>query len=301
MNLQHLYYFLDLARTKSFSISADKLYISQPALSKAIKKLEEELQVLLFNREGSETHLTNEGLIFYEYISKSLNNIDKGKAHINYILNEKKDLISIGSIYSCLSHCVPLSMKFFLKKYPNIKFQCYQGESKDLIRLLREQKIDFCLVSECGNDYDDKFINKVKLYDNDVVLAVSKESILSKQDSVTIDEIRKYPFIGYVEDNENFKIIKDTLSKQGFDLPSNIRILCNTEDAVITAVENGLGIGFISKTNNRLSNRVKTLELKSSSIKLPVYFLWRSDVFSPAMVNVYKDYVIQSHHKKSFY
>lgn len=301
MNLQHLYYFLDLAKTKSFSLSADKLYISQPALSKAIKKLEQELDILLFNRVGNETHLTNEGLIFYEYVSKGLESLDKGIAHINSITDSKKDLIRIGSIYSCLSYCVPLSIKFFLNRYPDVKFQCYQGTSSELVELIREQKIDFCLASECEIPYDDKFINKVKLYDNDVVLVVPSNSPLAKEASVTIDDIYEYPFIGYTDDNLNFKNVKDSLKKQGYDFPKNIRSSYNTEDAVISAVKHGLGIGFISKTKSDLCERVKTIELKSCTLGLPVYFVWRSDVFPSALVNAYKDYVLQAHHRKTFY
>ena len=95
MNLQQLEYFKVIAETKNFTTASNILLVSQPALSKAISKLEEELNVPLFEREGRNIKITKYGDVFLKYAESALNDIERGREKIQDMKNNNDRVISI--------------------------------------------------------------------------------------------------------------------------------------------------------------------------------------------------------------
>ena len=95
MNLQQLEYFKIIAETKNFTTASDILSVTQPALSKAISKLEEELDVKLFQREGRNIKITEFGDVFLKYAKGALSEVEKGK--LKEMKNNSDMIISISS------------------------------------------------------------------------------------------------------------------------------------------------------------------------------------------------------------
>ena len=97
MNLQQLEYFKVIAETKNFTEASNILSVTQPALSKAISKLEEELDVKLFQREGRNIKITKFGEAFLKYAKEALNEIERGKLKLKEMKNNRyKKRISTG-------------------------------------------------------------------------------------------------------------------------------------------------------------------------------------------------------------
>lgn len=105
MNLRHLMFFRELAHTQHMAQAAENLGISQPSLSYAIKKLEMELNVPLFEPDGRNIKLTPLGKIYLEYINESLNSLNHGNLLIKQLTNPDEGHVNLGFTYTlCKRH-----------------------------------------------------------------------------------------------------------------------------------------------------------------------------------------------------
>lgn len=96
MDLQHLEYFITVVKTKNFTTASNILLVTQPALSKAISKLEEELEVPLFKKSGRNVQLTRFGEVFLNHAQLAINNIEKGIEELQYMKSDNEKNISIA-------------------------------------------------------------------------------------------------------------------------------------------------------------------------------------------------------------
>ena len=157
---------------KSFSKAAEKLYVSQPALSAIIKKLETELNTTLFDRSSKPLRLTDSGA----YYIRCVEEIMKIEKNMNHYFQDLSELhagnISIGtSTYFC-SNILPSLLKRFQQKYPHIQFHIVENNSTpELKKLLQKGEIDFALSS---NTYPPEEFDSF-IYDHEsIILAVPR-------------------------------------------------------------------------------------------------------------------------------
>lgn len=139
-------FFYAVAMCKSFSKATEYLHVSQPAISHAIKELEEQLNTKLFIRNNKNVSLTEEGEKLMHYVVKAFDNINMGEQ----IIKERKDdltgLIRIG-IYSHISlFMLPKIMDEFSIKYPNSKFYVYTTSNNEMSTMLKNNELDFVIM-----------------------------------------------------------------------------------------------------------------------------------------------------------
>ena len=139
-------FFYAVAMCKSFSKATEYLHVSQPAISHAIKELEEQLNTKLFIRNNKNVSLTDEGEKLMHYVIKAFDNINMGEQ----IIKEKKDdltgLIRIG-IYSHISlFMLPKIMDKFSKIHPNAKFYVYTTSNNEMSNMLKNNELDFVIM-----------------------------------------------------------------------------------------------------------------------------------------------------------
>lgn len=300
MNLQHLKYFMELVELKNYKETATKLNISQSALSKAIKTLEEELDIQLFEKSGKKNHLNKYGKIFYNYVNTGLKSIDDGIHQLNLLSNKNKNTISIGAVYSCLTQCVPISISEFQSKYPYVKFDCREGISENISKDLLDSKIDIGLVTDLSYILDHKNVEKAKLLSYQALLAVPKNHYLAEKKEVSYMDIVNEPFVSYSDSSDQGRILKKILNSYNLPSPKNIKVEYNNESLILSAVQKGIGIGLVSNTKYNQESNVKFLNIDNILLEFPIYMLWKSDVINSLITNTYKDYVLRAHHIASF-
>lgn len=294
-------YFSELTKWKSFSVTAEKLFISQPALSKAIKCLEKELEMSLFYRDKNENSLTKQGHIFYEYVTQSLLALDKGVAHLESIKKDTQKKVCVGAIYICATNCVPVSIMEFSRLFPGVQFQCMQESSERIVDRLSDLSIDIGLIDNYEIPVERRYIERIELFKYRVLLAVPKNHPFSRKSSVKVEDFLDEPFVGYTNECGNRLSIEQYLETHRYEYPRNIRVNHNGEDSILASVEKELGVGLVSDTKFNHKFDVNFLPISNCVIEFPIYLIWRTDVLSSSVVNAYKDYVLQAHHLGSFY
>ena len=140
--------FYEVAKKQNITVAAENLCISQPAVSQTIKQLEESLNAELFLRTKKGVTLTKEGEVLYSYISEAMGKIKLGEAKVLEQVNLESGEIRIGSSDMCLQFFLLQYLEEFQKIYPKIKISITNGPTPETIKLLKEDKIDFGLVSE---------------------------------------------------------------------------------------------------------------------------------------------------------
>ena len=146
MEIRQLEYFLMVSRVNSFTRAAERLYVSQPAVTNAVRSLEDELGIQLFDRSQKQALLTTEGQIFFAHVEQIMNGISNTLEEINSLKNLGTGIVNIGlTALGGIPSCVFL-LKEFVEGYPNIKISVREDETEKLQKLLVEDKLDFAFV-----------------------------------------------------------------------------------------------------------------------------------------------------------
>jgi DNA-binding transcriptional LysR family regulator len=145
-NLNYYNVFYTVGKTGSISKAAAHLYISQPAVSKAISNLESNIGVSLFVRNSRGVSLSEEGQLLYEYIERAMENITKGEENIKKYSELGMGHIRIGVSTSLCKHILLDYLKDFIKENPHIKFSIDCHSTINTIKLLKNDDIDIGII-----------------------------------------------------------------------------------------------------------------------------------------------------------
>lgn len=143
--------FYEVARCGNISRAAKELYISQPAISKAISKLEENLNTKLFSRNSRGVQLTKEGSILYQHISSAFESINRGERELKRIHDFHIGHLKIGVSNTLCKYVLLPYLKGFVEKYPHVNISIESHSTNHTLELLDARKIDLGLVAEPKN------------------------------------------------------------------------------------------------------------------------------------------------------
>lgn len=202
MKLAHLRYFKHLASVMSYTKAAKDLFIAQPTLSVAIKRMEQELGFMLFNRsEGvaSRIELTTQGKIYLEYVTRTLETYDEGIRLAEQSIAISENTMRLGTLYSMKGQFWSQAVSAFVAQYEERPLlhmeQAYSGE---LARQLKEGKIDVAFAAQTKHAGD---LNMTLVWHQPLVVCVNKTHPLAQKESVALDELKQYRLLTYGKDS----------------------------------------------------------------------------------------------------
>ena len=197
MELRQLKYFEKACELKNFSEASRMLHISQSTLSQQIKQLEDELNVLLFDRIGkriipTEAGMAFLGMAFLPFARNSILEAENGKQIIKDIKGIMTGTLNIGVTYS-LSHLLRCSIIDFKKAYPGINVIINFGTSKEQIRLLENKHVD-CVLSFEPEEIDEEY-EKIKLFSSKLYFIVHESHPMSYLSSISLKKLQEIDLI----------------------------------------------------------------------------------------------------------
>lgn len=227
--------FIQVAEKGSFTLVANEIYISQPAISRAIKTLEDELNVKLFLRDKRRgLILTDAGekiLILARQMADMENRIYQTAFRENNFLGGKVRIASIPILTSVI-----LSKVFyrFREKYPYVTVELLEGSSAQIRKMVEEHRADFGLTSSPFGDFDKQVVFL------DRMLSVCKKPFHSNQPVSLKENTEKYILC-----NAGYETVREKLQKQKIKLEHCFTV--SQAETVIKLVEQGNGIGILSE------------------------------------------------------
>ncbi len=252
LNLYKVFYIC--SKCNSFVEASKKLCVSQPAISKQIKNLEDLLGTKLFYRDSNGLVLTNDGKQLYNYIDKSYNYLMAGEKIIRENNNMNIGTIVIGAPAHIASFYLLEYVEEYRKTHPNVFFRIINGTTTELLKGLEDHRIDFVIDSSPIN-----IINK----DMKVISLASFDTcfITSKNNKETNIENHKY--IMPYERSSIRKNLEKELAKH--DVKLDVVLEVETTDLIISSVKKDIGTGYVVKQSvKRELEENKLIELKTS-------------------------------------
>jgi LysR family hydrogen peroxide-inducible transcriptional activator len=188
MTLTELRYIVAVAREKHFGRAAEACFVSQPTLSVAIKKLEEELDVKLFERGATEVSVTPLG----EAIVRQAQSVIEQAAAIKEIAKRGKDpldgALRLGIIYTIGPYLLPELVRHAIEMTPQMPLMLQENFTVKLLEMLRTGELDCAIMAE---PFPDTGLAIAPLYDEPFVVAVPKQHPLAKRKSISAEELKK--------------------------------------------------------------------------------------------------------------
>lgn len=243
LNLYKIFYFV--AKYNNFTKASEKLCISQPAVTQAIKKLEEQLNVELFKRTTQGITLTKAGELVYYYSEHICNLAQSNINLISQINTLKESEINIGVPTHIGTFYFVKYLKEFNNKFPNVKVNIINKKSEEMIKMLLKRELDIVIDTDMTS-INDKTIKVHKIIDLDSCFVGNiKYKKLSENGMLNPHDLEKYPLILPSSTTSNRKMIDYFFKKENIIL--NPLIEANSSSISKEIILQGIGIGWMIK------------------------------------------------------
>ena len=241
MTLQELRYFCVTAEVLHYTRASRLLYISQPSLSYAISKLEQELGVPLFEKNGKRVSLTKYGEEFLPYAKRALTEISEGIEHLREMKVPSSGGISMGYLYSVSFSALPDFVNRFYRHQGNEQtaFRFRQGKAGELIEQLLNGSLDF-LIAERP---DMASIDCIPVYRQELYLIVPATHHLADADSVTLADIEGERFISLNHETLSYHKLEKEFKR--FEFEPNTIIEADEYSSIAASVSTGAGVAIM--------------------------------------------------------
>lgn len=276
MDYRHLKYFMEVAQQKSFSKAARNLHISQSAISRMIKSLEEELGVTLFIRNAKTVEITAPGTIFYNYAKRCLFVFEHLKSDFENEFKLKQDTIEIGLPPITDAHVFAKLLGEFKRTYPQIAIKLYEHGSKVIESSVQEGIIDVGIICTIPNkDFESFFLSE-----DEMCVVMPKGYPLEENKEVPMKLLADYPLVLYRDDFNLHDDILTNCKKIGF----SPRVVFETSqrELMLQTVASGLGVAILPSRlcpRNSETSRVVTRVMTELRMTHHLYAIWKKGRF----------------------
>ncbi|MFB9058277.1 LysR substrate-binding domain-containing protein [Mariniflexile ostreae] len=266
--------FKEVALTKSFTKAAENLFLSQPAISKTIRNLEQEFGVAFFRRSGNSISLTPEGHDFLKYTNTLL---DVYSDLYNHFLNPNKTLpskIKIGASTTIGQYVAPKITAQIQKKHPELYMVLTCGNTEDIQNLIVNGQLDFAIVE--GDNHDTR-LHYDPFVKDELVLTLGHQNSICKKDSISVSELDNFSFVEREFGSGTREVIENALKKQGNHKWETVSVLGSTE-SIKNYLKHSDHAAFLSihAINQELiDQQLRVVEVEGLSIERWFYFVSR--------------------------
>lgn len=251
MNIRSFQYFITISEKPTLSSAAEALYISQPALSQQIRKIEEEVGAELFIRKGHSMSLTPAGEAFLLCSRRILQFYEAMQREVKMLSVAEKDTVHMGISPFYSQHYLPKILPPFLQQHPQINVDIVEENSVNLENKLLKGELDFCALPLYPKN---ELLEYETIYHEKILLAVPRNHPINSgypanalknkvYPSIDLSLMKNEPFIG-LKKIQKFSAIGLRLCEEAGFLP---RTVCETMnwETVHLMIASGLGVGFV--------------------------------------------------------
>jgi DNA-binding transcriptional LysR family regulator len=237
MDVRQLRYFVEVAKVSNFTKAAERLRIAQPAISMAIKKLEEELDLVLFNRQEKRVSLTAEGEIFLPHANRILDDLKAAELEMGELKGLTKGEVRIGIPPMISAYYFPDIIRDFKRSYPQLHLSVHGEGAWRIQKMIEQGELDMGVIA--GATFPETLEARHFLRE-EVVICVPLEHPFARRGSVTLAEFIREPLVFYKEGYYIREFFFDALKESG--AAPNIVFETNLFSLVKSLVRNGTGI-----------------------------------------------------------
>ena len=268
--LQQLRILKAVSTEKNFTKAAQVLHLSQPSLSKQIKRLEKNLDILLINREKNKISLTENGKVFLQYSERILALCEESCRALIDLKNGDRGNLTVGASQTIGTYLMPRVLALFAQNYPQIDLKVQVNSTRLIANNVLKREIDIAVVGgEIPNELRKNLIIK-DFVEDELSLIISKSHPFAKKKKINKENLYYLNFITLNSNSTIRKFIDNILIQNGIETKQlKIIMQFNSIEGIKTAVSLGLGAAFVSSSAIEKEVELKTIEiLKIENIRI---------------------------------
>jgi LysR family transcriptional regulator, cys regulon transcriptional activator len=245
MKLQQLKYLIAIADNGlNITAAAERLYTSQPGVSKQLKLLEEELGMQLFTRKGKSLGgVTPAGERVIERARVILQEVENIRSLAAEYLEEDNGALSIGTTHTQARYVLPEIIAEFRRRFPNIMLNLHQGTSEQIADMVAGNKIDFAIATGSKQLFGDLLLVPSYRWDRSIIVPKG-HPLTQLERKITLQDLVDFPLVTYVFSFSGESSLKRAFAEQG--LEPNVGFTARDADVIKTYVRMGLGVGIVA-------------------------------------------------------
>ncbi len=249
--------YISVAEKLSISKAANELNISQPAVTRHIKELEERYKTNLLERKGNKIYLTQAG----EKIYNALKEIEQKYRNIEFEIGKMHDSFSgefkIGASSTIAQYVIPKVIASFHKRYPKIQIYLMNGNSFEMEKLLLENTIDIALVE---NQSSQMGIHYKNFIDDELIVITGQNSIYAKRKTINKDDLFQIPIVLREQGSGTLEIIKQVFLQHSIKIENlNTIIHLGSTESIKNFLQDFNGLAIVSEKSVQNELYLKTL------------------------------------------
>lgn len=192
MDLVQLEHFLAVADERTFTRAAERVFRTQPALSQSIKKLERELNAVLFSRDNGDVSLTEAGRLLETYAHRMLKLRDEATRSIAQLQNLEIGRLKLAAHESAAVYLLPTPVLHFLKRFPEVKVSIHRASLNEIPRMVLDREVEVGFVKEAPSFQD---LESIEVHTDRMALVASPMHDLAKRSIVNLADLHRVPFV----------------------------------------------------------------------------------------------------------
>jgi len=260
--------FRKVAEQRSFRKAAEELYLTQPAVSLQIKALEEDLGVQLFDRTGAQIRLTIAGQVLLSYSEKVSSLLIQAEREIAALSGDQAGSLALGASTTIAQYVLPRLLSEFRKDNPRVQATLISGNTEQIVEAVEKQKIELGFIEGPARS---RGVKAEPFLRDEIVLIASTADELAERGSISSAELCAAQLLMRERGSGTRRIVELALERLGMKRNTlNIVMALDSSEAIKSAVEAGLGIGFISRwsiaKDLRLNQSFKIVEVEGLRI-----------------------------------
>lgn len=273
MELRHLRYFEAVARHSHVTRAAEELHIAQPALSKQISQLEQELEVALFDRIGRNVRLTEAGEALLPYVRTVLKEVEAARAAMAERVGLRRGRASVGTPPTISTQLLPRALAAFHRHYPGIELRLHEAGVQTLLEQLEAGVADMAVVTLPVDDHP--ALSVTELFSEALVVVVGSNHPLASQPSVTIGDLEHEAWVLSPENYELREAALTACRRAGFT--PRVVLDGGEMDTLLRLVEADVGIALVPRLAVHTGGGLAILRVSDQQLQRSVGLVWRAD------------------------
>lgn len=259
MTITQLQYVLAVAEHKNFTLAADKCFVTQPTLSMQIQKIEEELNIIIFDRTKKPIQLTTIGQKIVEQAKNIVNEAGKIKDIVEYQKGFIGGEFRIGIIPTIMPTILPMFLNNFIKKYPKIKLIIEELNTSEIITRLKNGHLDAAIAA---TPLEDEKIKEIVLYYEPFVAYVPENNILCQKTEIEISDLNLDDIL-LLQDGHCFRDgILNLCKNQKTSGKNSFQLESGSFETLIKLADEGLGTTLLPYLHTLDLNEKDKLKLR---------------------------------------
>ena len=286
LNLYKVFY--DVAKYGSFSKAAEFTYTTQSAISKSIKKLEEELETQLFYRNSNGIELTEKGRELLYYVEKSYGNLLTAERLMLESENLERGTLNIGLPSHIASFFFFDKIIDFHKKYPNIEITLVSGPTRQLLDLINKHSIDF-IIDTSPIKTNNMDLTIIELTKTKYTFICNSKVYNQYKNIKSIKDLEDIPLVLPIEGTSNRKMLNELFIKYNVKPRKVINI--HTSEVILNAVKNDLGVGYIISDLIKNDDNYKIIDVAEELPTSDIVLVFNRRFLTNAPKRFIEDYI----------